>query len=728
MEEDIYIRFLRQYYKEHGTINDIPFKYIVEFEGQRLCVYEFLKNIRNRHRAYIGTGRDMSGSHSKLSLSRYKALDEMNYDWNGNTLKTAKDVIDEPEIHFLRKHYAETGTMNDIPYGTEVVFENKTLKIGSYLKSLREHHAYYNKGKDTRHANSEIYVARYKILDEMGFDWEPNKRLLLKQTNNDICLKYLQEHFKEKKTINDITSKDVVEYEGKTIEIGRFLEHSRVNYRKYLAGNTIDSCASPVMLERYEALNKMGFIWEPNAHKSDPHGDNDPYIAYLRKYYEKYGTINDIKTGFVAKFNGETLNIGDFLGKIRYSYSRYQAGDISRNYASKLLLRRYAILKELQFDFVKERPVTMKELALENGLSVTSFTKLCRKFDGNVDKALKIALLEQKIDSKKEKQEKEHYTLDNLLAEFDIDFDSLLNYLNRTNLRTSNKNEPVIQYQNMTLSEFCLQNGYNYDVLYRALKLKKKGLSDEDLTALINRSIIELNSKGQGRPFTWVYSKYGNEALLKHILLFTGFDSRSILNDMSQNAITLDEAFVNASFRKKSGSQYRYLEGVYLDYIDFYHRLLEEDDENSYEELLIAKASDLVSHYSLTQDEFTVIREAFFHYTSAVHKFHLCDVGFEKDNDRRVEKIINYRFDEDDIEEAFFIPLKFDERVLIGKNSELYKRRALLRNLTTSWNSLSEEERIVKTIKFNLSEEEMHYVNSTCETIEKTKEMVHKRQ
>lgn len=727
MEEDIYIRFLRQYYKEHGTINDIPFKYIVEYEGQRLCVYEFLKNIRNRHRAYLGIGKAMNGSHSKLSLNRYKALEEMGYDWNGNTLKTAKDIIDEPEIRFLRKHYAETGTINDIPYGTEVVFENKILKIGSYLKSLREHHAYYIKGEDTRYANSEIYVARYKILDEMCFDWEPNKRLLLKQANNDICLKYLQEHFKEKKTINDITSKDVVEYEGKTIEIGRFLEHSRVNYRKYLAGNTIDSCASSVMLERYAALNKMGFTWEPNVYKTDYSGDNDPYIAYLRKYYEKYGTINDIKTTFVAKFNGETLNIGSFLGKIRYSYSRYQAGDTSHNYASQLMLRRYAILQKLDFDLIPQKPVTMKELALENGLSVIDFTKLCRKFDGNVDKALKIALLQQKIDLKKEKQEKEHYTLDNLLVEFDIDFDTLLNYLNRTSLRTKDKNEPILHYKNMTLSEFCLQNGYNYDVIYRSLRLKKKGLCDEDLTSLINRSIIELNSKGQGRPFTWVYSKYGNEALLKHILLFAGFDSRSILKDMSQNAITLDEAFINASFRKKSGSKFRYLEAVYLDYINFYQRLLEDDDENSYEERMVAKASDLVSYYSLTQDEFAVIREAFFHYTNAVHKFHLCDVGFEKDDDRRVEKIINYRFDEDDIEEAFFIPLKFDERVLIGKNSELYRQRALLKELTVSWNKLSEEERVASTIKFNLSEEKIYYVNSTCEKIEKTKEMVHKR-
>ena len=45
--------------------------------------------------------------------------------------------------------------------------EGKTLKIGSYLKVLRERHVHYVKGETTRYANSEIFVARYQILDEM---------------------------------------------------------------------------------------------------------------------------------------------------------------------------------------------------------------------------------------------------------------------------------------------------------------------------------------------------------------------------------------------------------------------------------------------------------------------------------------------------------------------------------------------------------------------------------
>ena len=136
MEEDIFIRFLRKYYAEHGTINNIPYKFEVMFEGRRLCVYEFLKNMRNRHKAYLGSERKVNGYDSKLSISRYKALDEMGYDWQERSFKTMEDVKNEDEILFLRNYYSSHGTINDIGYKTVVNFNGKILKIGIYVKSL----------------------------------------------------------------------------------------------------------------------------------------------------------------------------------------------------------------------------------------------------------------------------------------------------------------------------------------------------------------------------------------------------------------------------------------------------------------------------------------------------------------------------------------------------------------------------------------------------------------
>ena len=723
MQDDIYIRYLRHHYKEHGTINNIPFKFTADFDGKTLYVYEFLKNIRNRHRAYIGESKPMSGYKSATSIRRYQALDEMGYDWNSNSKKTKESVQTEPEVRFLRDHFEKYGTINDIPYGAVVEFEGKTLKIGSYLKVLRERHVHYIKGETTRYANSEIFVARYQILDEMNFDWQPNQRLSDKKAKNEKCLKYLREHFKKHGTISDITSKTVDKFEGETIEIGRFLEQTRFEYRKYKSGNTKDACSSSVMLERYQALDEMNFIWEPQAYKFDNYIEVDPFIQYLRHHYKEHGTINNIKAETVVEYNGQTLNIGDFLSKMRYNYSRHINGDKRRNYSSNLLLQRYEILKELEFDFNPEKKATIKETAENYGLSIASLSKLYRKFENDLEKALKVALVKKELDERKKEQE-EKITLDNLLETFEIDFETLESYLTRSFGKRETLADKAL-YQNMTLKEFCTRNSYNYEVIIRAIKLKQKIGCNEPFENLVNRSIIELSKSGQNKPSTWIYTKYGNEILVKHMMLFIGFNSSNILKEMSREVLTLDEAFAKESFKRFSSNKYQYLEGIYQDYIDFYHELLEENqDEKTSQEKMIEKAQGIIDYFKLTGEEFAVIRQAFFTYTDAIYKFHLCDVGFEKDSDKRIEKIITYKLDEDDIEEAFFIPLKFDQKVLIGRDSELYHRRTIVKNLTVIWNDLTKEEQSIKQKQHNLTSEELHYITSTRKTIDEVKAQV----
>ena len=197
------------------------------------------------------------------------------------------------------------------------------------------------------------------------------------------------------------------------------------------------------------------------------------------------------------------------------------------------------------------------------------------------------------------------------------------------------------------------------------------------------------------------------------------------LKEMSREVLTLDEAFARESFKRFSSNKYQYLEGVFQDYIDFYHELLEEsEDEKTSQEKMIEKAQGIIDYFKLSQEEFSVIRQAFFTYTDAIYKFHLCDVGFEKDQAKRIEKIIAYKLDADDIEEAFFIPLKFDQKVLIGRDSELYHRRTIVKNLTVSWNDLTQEEQLQKQRNHNLTEEELHYITTIRKTIDDTKAKV----
>lgn len=725
MFNDIYISYLREYYEANGTINNIPYGYTVVYQGKTLKIYDFLKNIRNRHRSYIAQDNKMTGSSSKTSIERYKALDEMQIDWNLSSAKKVEDISDEDMIRYLRMHYKEYQTINNIPYNTEVEFEGKVLKIGSYLKTLRERHAKYVTGSKDKFCTSPISVERYKILDSMDFDWEPNKRLPKKKKENETCLKYLEEYYQTYGSIANITQKDIVEYEGKTLKIGQFLERTRVDYRKYISGNRTDGCASEVMLERYRILTAMDFVWEPNINRSSSTNPIDPHIDYLKWHYKEFGTINDITFRTVVEFNGMTLKIGDFLSKMRYSYKQYKTNsNPTRRYDTEVLLRRYQELEELKIDWNPKSKKTLKELAQEHNVSRSVLLKYNRQFFGDVEKALKFALLQKEKEKRKEKR-KEH-SLESVLEIFDVDFNVLVTHLNRKGLKTPTHQEKTLYYQGMTLREFCLKNGYNYDVIVKAVKLKSSNLCDEDIESLINRCLIEYNIRGQQQPSTWIYSKYGNEILVKHMILFLGFDSGSILHNMSSGAISLEEAISTECFHQQSKDKYNYLEEIYNDFINQYNKINTNEDLSEAESIaaIVGYAEELISEYHLTSEEYQVLTSAFHQYTTAIHRYHLLDVGFEKDPKVRIRKIINYKFDDDDIEEAFFIPLQFDEKVLIGRDSQMYKRRVILKNLTVSWSSLTSEEQTIKIKNHQLTEEELSYITSTRKSIDETKKLV----
>ena len=104
MTEDIYINYLRKYYEEHGTINDIHPKHTFTHEGVTINIYDFLKKIKYNHKKYV-SGKTDRGAASKLALERYKALDEMGYDWSVHPPRTNNDPYTDKEILYLIKHY-----------------------------------------------------------------------------------------------------------------------------------------------------------------------------------------------------------------------------------------------------------------------------------------------------------------------------------------------------------------------------------------------------------------------------------------------------------------------------------------------------------------------------------------------------------------------------------------------------------------------------------------------
>lgn len=712
------IKYLKYRYSLNKTINDIGYDDVVIFEEQELRIGEYLTRVRAKHREFLKDPNRGEGT-SLLSQEKYRILEGMKFEW-GRQAKTKAILANEnedPYIDFLQEHFEIYGTINNITEQTVVEVNGQKLQIGAFLQRIR---ARYRKDVQTNFENIPgLRQIRYQILEDMQFDWNPKEKLRNYQVEQDKYLCFLKEYYQEHGTINDIPIDMVVDYNGETLKIGYFLISIKSLYCAYSKGIRRSGSFSERSLARYQALIEMGYI-NTNPTKEE---QKDIYIEYLKKHYEEHDTINDISYRTEVEFEGQKLQIGRFLAKTKFMYKQYTSGNDDKRAACKLMLQRYEALSELGFSWDLEKKRSTRNLtnsARENGLSISTVRSYYKKFNGDLEKAIKIALL-----NKKNSIQEQDYNIETILKEFDIDFESLINYLNRDVLRTGNQPSEILRYEGISLREFCLRNNLNYQVIYLAVKLKMDNLCDENLESLINRSIIEYNTKGQKRPATWIYSKYGNEILVKHLLLYIGLDSAQILRDMSRKGLSLYEAVEKASF--PNNKDFNYLYGVYHQFVEFYRSVnasVEYTPETA-PKALIDYAQEMIEDYHLSREEFQTINNSFKQYTAAIHNYRLFDVAFEKDPVKKVDKIIAYDLDDDDIEEAFFLPLKFNDKVLIGRDSALYQRRTLLKNLTVSWNDLGAEERTKKISNYNLISEEVQYITLTRATIDQTKEKVY---
>ena len=121
------------------------------------------------------------------------------------------------------------------------------------------------------------------------------------------------------------------------------------------------------------------------------------------------------------------------------------------------------------------------------------------------------------------------------------------------------------------------------------------------------------------------------------------------------------------------------------------------------------------------------ITKSFDSYQNISHQLQLLDVAFEKDQSVKQNKIISYKFTEQDIEEAYLFPLNFHETELIGKDSELYERRQLIKATISNWTNMSSEQKTAHITENKLSPSDVSYIISTTRAITSTKEKVLKK-
>lgn len=721
MKEDRFIKYLKQYATENQDINTIPRNTVVTFEGEPLKIGEFLATIRKQHKLYINNSTTRSCA-TALAKSRYEELDKLNFIWEPGTIKQQqlqeKDVL----LDYVTAYYDQHQTFANIP--EQVVVDDETYNIRNFINHLRANHRYYLK-KESKHGSmSPTFLRRYEEMDKRNFEWNPKEAVF-----DDKQIRYLKSYYQEHQTLEGVPKK--VEFEGEKLNINVFLTDRRK--RKKRASNNPDYKPSPLELARWAALDEMNYDWDFYERRNRELLENDPFIRYLEWHYNNFGTINNIPATQEVEFEGKVLKIGRFINDCRKKHRIYTTeGMDAPSTKTPLLLKRYADLDRLGLDWrPSESSFSLHKYAHAHGVRRQTLKKYIKRFDGNLEKATKFCEAARRHDQQvNQNKQAKNQSLSTIMTEFEVDLPALQSALNKKSLYVNQppKSKKVLTIDGKTtLREYCIDHGLNYAVIRKAIKLKQEGLCEEDLQSLINRVVTEYKHTGQHRPSTWIYSKYGHEALVRHLLLSMHLDPSTILRDMSKNCISLEKAIENNCFIRNADQERFYLAPLYHDAISYYNNLANDKkvSKKHHSRYITSYLEDITEEYHLTDVEQGTISEAVNHYIESIHTYKLYNVGFEKDPKKRLVLIMNYQLTDQEIEEAFFLPLQFDQKVMIGRDSELYARRMALKDLTKSWPNLSEEEKTTEVNSHYLTGEEIKYVIETSHNLETTKEKVH---
>ena len=615
-----------------------------------------------------------------------KLLEDIGIIWYPNESKW-HGIQDE-----LIKYKEEHGNI-DVPVNFYVKINNEDFALGMYISDSRE---LYRKNINNDNISNQL-KERFKFLDKLGITWNPNYEYFMTRYN------LLKEYKKVYGNI-DIIGSYKVDYNGETINLGRFLNKQRELYRKHEKDN-FKNCNDEIK-EHFKLLEDLGIKWNPNK---------DEWMRQynlLLNYYKEFGNI-DIPLSYKVNINGEVIKLGQIARNQKEALTKRKK-EIEKGTAPVEIMLRYNLLKEIGFSFSKEIVLfnyegvdyNKKDLCNKLNISIQTFDRYLKIFDGDYHKAIRVSELIRDVYKEKKELRKDKPTLDNMLESFDIDVVELDNYLNKDKIKTTPKRSNRVLYKgNTTLRKYCIDHGYNYGVVSYALKAKTNNLIDEDLDKVIDRVLIDYNKKGTNKAPTWIYSKYGNELLLRHFLISLKLDYDYIIRDMSKNAITLEEAIRNNCFNYVSiPNKHDYLEGIFNIIVDKYNKL-EEDINTSYEtklEVLDDYINYLSIKYKLEKDELNTLKESLNKYKYSINKYHIYEVGYSKKEEEKLELIHKYGLNDQEIEESFFVDINYSNHSLIGKESDEYKRRKSIKKLVNIWNDLNEEERLTEIKDNNL--------------------------
>mgnify|MGYP002513973091 CR=1 FL=1 len=104
-----------------------------------------------------------------------------------------------------------------------------------------------------------------------------------------------------------------------------------------------------------------------------------------------------------VEFNGKKLQIGNFINKMRNIYAKQQENPNTK--VSKIMQARIETLSSMDFIWQVDNSASYNKLAKLHGVSRSTLIANIKRFNGDVDKALKITISRKKAKEQKAKRQ-----------------------------------------------------------------------------------------------------------------------------------------------------------------------------------------------------------------------------------------------------------------------------------------------------------------------------------
>ncbi len=711
----------------------------------------------------LPSGKKVSiGMRARRMRSIYQAMEKgkkcgKNHDLTEEQIawwtKEGVDLSEVKQIFYTEEEYREAYLLwksenpkeKSVPFSTTVVLKNgKTIPLGNRISTMKSiYHAMqegkrYNKNKDLTEEELAWWM-------EHGFNPGESHRVSEEEYRKAYLL-WKKKHPKEQKVK---ASEVVVLPSGKKVSLGRRISVMRLISKAMAQGEHYGT---------YKDLTEEQINWWIKR--------GVPLSKILNKYQKAYlfwkkehPETRNIPSGLIVELpDGTKVSLGNRINTMRKIYADMQSKEnnekckslteeeilwwteqgvdlkknnrkrmvcVEEDYREAYLLWKKKNQKNVPIDLIIELPNgtsvplgnrinTMKSIyhAMQEGKHYGKNKNLTEE---QIVWWAEHGLSFEKLKVPKEGKQKT-MTIKNILTEFQIDFLEFTRILEPVR-----NNKKDVQFsknmEEQSLNQFCRQTGYRYKIVSKAITLHTL-LKDQSLEQLINEILWSEQNSSEISP--WVFAVYG--PMIEQVLLHLKLNSKKILKNVSDNITLLEEAICQEVFQSTCKSN----ECDYLD--DIYKKILERIDFQASEEINANRIVDFIyktgKRNQLLKDEIDVLIESFKKYIQTIREYQIIDVGLTAKEEEKFEKIEKYNLTEEEIEESYFVPFHFEEGILLGEKSDLYKRRELLRQYIIDWDYYTEEEKQEVKEEQHFTEEEFLVLEETRREINQAIEKV----